>query len=225
MRLEQGRESNPSGPVLDALARALRLDDEAVEHLYALADHAAGRVSRRRADQAVRPGIRQLLQTLRPCPAYVRNRTNDILAANPEGLAVLAGIDEWPADRRNTTRYTLLHPTARTLYTDWQHAAAMTVAQLRTAVAADPRDPGLAALVAELTEASPIFADLWQHHDIHHRRTDQKTFHHPAVGTITFTYESLDTGPDGIRLAIYQTTPGTPDHEAMMLLALTADPR
>lgn len=228
IRLEQGKETNPSGSVLNALAQALRLDDEATAHLYALADHAAGRTPRRRhrqyPQQAVRPGIRQLLETLRPCPAYLRNRTNDILAANPEGLAVLAGIDQWPAERRNTTRYTFLHPTARTLYPDWPKAAIATVAQLRTVVAADPHDPGLLALVGELTETSPEFAELWQRHDIRHRRSERKTFHHPAVGPVTFAYESLDVGPDGQRLAIYQTTPGTPDHRAMLLLALATQP-
>lgn len=211
--------------MLNALARALRLDVEATAHLYALADHAAGRTPHRRAEPTIRPGIRQLLETLRPCPAYVRNRTNDILAANPEGLAVLAGIDDWAADRRNTTRYTFLHPTAKTLYADWSHAAATSVAQLRTTVAADPHDPALAALLTELTQASPEFADRWRQHDIRYHHTDRKTFNHPAVGPITFSYESLDIGPDGQRLAVYQTTPDTPDHDAMMLLSLTAEPR
>jgi len=222
-RLEQGKESNPSGPVLDALARALRLDDEAADHLYALAAHTAGRARRRSAQQAVRPGIRQLLETLRPCPAYVRNRANDILAINPEGLALLAGLDQWPAEHRNTSRYIFLHPTARTLYHDWPQAAADAAAQLRTAVAADPRHPGLARLVAELTQASPEFTDLWQRHDVRQHRTDRKSFHHSAVGDITLTYESLYLEPDGQRLAIYQATPGTRDHEAMKLLALDTD--
>lgn len=223
IRLEQGKETNPSGPVLDALARALRLDDEAIRHLCALADHAAGRVRRARAQPTVRPGIRLLLENLRPCPAYVRNRTNDILAINPEGLALLADIDQWHTERRNTTRYTFLHPTAKTLYGHWLHTASATAAQLRTAVAADPHGPGLAALVDELIQASPEFADLWQRHDVRHHHTGRKTFHHPVVGNITFLYESCDIGPAGQRLAIYQTIPGTRDHDAMKLLAHTTD--
>ncbi|MEV5748453.1 helix-turn-helix domain-containing protein [Actinoallomurus sp. NPDC052308] len=223
IRLEQGKETNPSAPVLRQLARALRLDDEETGHLFALADRAAGRGPRVRTGQGVRPGIRQLLETLRPCPAYVRNRTNDILVANPEGLALLAGIDDWPPERRNTTRYTFLHPAARSLFDGWPAVAAATAAQLRTAVAADPEDPALPALVEELTEASADFADLWRRHDVRYRHTDHKVFHHPAVGDITFSYESLGIGPDGQRLAVYQTTPGTPDHENMRLLALIAE--
>src|SRR6201996_6104595 len=39
VRLEQSRDRNPSPQVLDALARALQLDDEATAHLHALAGH------------------------------------------------------------------------------------------------------------------------------------------------------------------------------------------
>ncbi|MHA7985231.1 helix-turn-helix transcriptional regulator [Rathayibacter sp. CAU 1779] len=222
IRLEQGKELHPSGPVLTALARALRLDDDARDHLFGLADQLAGRAPRRRIDNTVRPGIRQLLETVRPCPAYVRNRTNDILAANPEGLALVAGIAEWPPERRNTTRYLFLHPTARALYPDWTHAARMSVAQLRAASRGDSDDTALTALVDELTAASPEFAELWEHHDVRHRRTERKTLNHPVVGTLTLMYESLDVGPDGTRLGVYQAMPGTPDHEAMVLLSLAA---
>src|SRR5947208_2373928 len=93
IRLEQGKESNPSGVILDGLARSLRLNEEEHAHLYALANHAAGRIPRRlpRASHVVRPQIHQLLETVRPCPAYVLTRTSDLLAANPESLALLVG--------------------------------------------------------------------------------------------------------------------------------------
>ncbi|MEU5992165.1 hypothetical protein ABZ806_24615 [Spirillospora sp. NPDC047418] len=108
------------------------------------------------------------------------------------------------------------------LYPDWARAAAATVAQLRTAVGADPDDPALAALVAELSDAGPEFAELWRRHDVRRRHTDRKTFRHPDAGEITFLYESLDVGPEGQRPAIYQTVPGTPDHEKMRLLSLAS---
>src|SRR5215469_13566474 len=89
IRLEQGKETNPSGPILDGLARALRLNEEEHTHLYALANHAAGRTARAvsRVSRVVRPGVRQLLETVRPCPAYVLTRTSDLLAADPEHAA------------------------------------------------------------------------------------------------------------------------------------------
>lgn len=222
IRLEQGKESNPSGPILDGLARALRLNEEEHAHLYALANHTAGRTAPRRAParRTVRPGIRQLLDTVRPCPAYVLSRTSDVLAANPEGLALFAGIADWPAERRNTIRYTFLHPAAKDVLADWDKAAASTAAHLRSLVAAEPDAPDLSALIDELGSASPEFAELWRRHDVRQRRGDQKSFHHPLVGDVTLTYEVLRLDTDGQRMTIYQAAPGSADHDAMALLSL-----
>lgn len=103
-RLEQGKEINPSHAVLDALAVALLLDAEAHAHLYALANHAGKRTlpTRRTPGRSVRPGIRLLLDAVRPCPAYVLSRTSDVLASNPEGLTLFAGLADWPKPQRNT---------------------------------------------------------------------------------------------------------------------------
>ena len=224
IRLEQGKETNPSTVILDALTSALRLDEEEHSHLYALANYVAQRPSHRPATRSrtVRPGILQLLETLRPCPAYVLSTTSDILAANPEGLALLAGITDWPPKQRNTTRYTFLHPSARTVFADWDKAASGSVAQLRTAVAADPEAPDLVALVEELAAGSPEFAKLWRRYDVRHRRSEQKTFHHPQVGELTFAYEVVNLDEDGQRMTIYQAAPGSSSHDAMTLLSLIA---
>jgi transcriptional regulator with XRE-family HTH domain len=112
IRLEQGKENNPGPAVLDALSAALRLNQEETAHLYALARNAAGRRTPMPTASRVRPGIRQLLDSLRPCPAYVLNRISDVLAANPEALALFVGLAEWPPERRNTIRYTFCHPVA-----------------------------------------------------------------------------------------------------------------
>jgi len=223
IRLEQGRESNPSGPILDGLARALRLNQEEHAHLYALANHAAGRTARpvSRASRVVRPGIRQLLETVRPCPAYVLTRTSDLLAANPEALALYAGLADWPPGRRNTIRYTFLHPAARELFADWEHAAETTAAHLRSLAAGTPDDPDVSALTAELLDASPDFARLWQRHNVRQRRAEAKRFRHPQVGELTLTNEALYL-PDGQRISIYQAQPGSRDHDALTLLSMIA---
>src|SRR5207247_2249842 len=143
-------ETGPSRAVLDALARALRLDEDERIHLYALADHAARRTVRRSPpSRTVGAGVRQLMATVRPCPAYVLNRTSDVLAANPEGLALLAGIETWPVHRRNIVRYVFRHPAARSLFAQWDQVARDCVAHLRTVAAADPESTELADLVGE----------------------------------------------------------------------------
>jgi len=230
IRLEQGRETNPSPAVLDALASALLLDEEERTHLHELARHparpgqAADQPARPRPGTgaaAVRPAIRQLLETLRPCPAYVLNQISDMLAANPEGLALFRGLADWPPPRRNTARYTFLHPAARDLFADWPHSAATTAANLRAVAAANPETPGLADLVDELIEHSPEFARLWQRYDVRRRQGEPKTFRHPQIGTITLAYEVLQLS-DGQRMSVYQAAPGSTDEDALKLLALLA---
>lgn len=180
IRLEQGKETNPSGQILDGLAHALRLDDEERTHLYALANHAAGRAAPAgaRASRVARPGIRQLLQTVRPYPAYLLTRTSDLLAANPEALALFHGITDWP-EPRNTIRYTFCHPAARELFADWDQSAASTAAHLRALAASDPDDPDVAASIGSLLADSPEFARLWERHEVRHRRGASKPFNHP----------------------------------------------
>jgi transcriptional regulator with XRE-family HTH domain len=224
IRLEQGKETNPSGPILDGLARALRLNDEERAHLYALANRVAGRAvlpASAQGSRMVRTGIRQLLETVRPYPAYVLSRTSDILAANMEGLALFFGISDWPVAQRNTIRYTYLHPAARDLFADWDSAMAATAAHLRALQADYPDDPALRSLIRELRAGSAEFARLWQRHDVRHRRGDSKPFRHPQVGEFTLTTEILYL-EDGQRMTIYQAKPGTRDYDAMTLLSMIA---
>ncbi|HTW04126.1 MAG TPA: helix-turn-helix transcriptional regulator [Streptosporangiaceae bacterium] len=223
IRLEQGKESNPSGPILDGLARALRLNGEEHAHLYALANLVAGRTARAdsRVSRLVRPGVRQLLESVRPSPAYVLTRTSDLLAANPEALVLYAGLTDWPAERRNTIRYTFLHPAAKELFADWEHAAETTAAHLHSLEASHPDDPDVPALIAELLDASEEFTRLWQRHDVRQRRGEAKPFRHPRVGEFALTYEVLFLA-DGQRMTVYQAEPGTRDHDAMMLLSMIA---
>ncbi|MFC4906080.1 helix-turn-helix transcriptional regulator [Actinomadura gamaensis] len=221
IRLEQGKEKNPSPAVLDALGRALRLDAEERAHLLALANRAAGRVAPPvRERPTVRTGVLRLLERVRPCPAYVVNRTSDVLASNPEGLVLFAGMEDWPPERRNTIRYVFLHPAARDVLADWEKAAATSAAQLHSLAATDPDDPHLTALVEELS-ADPDFTRLWNRHDVQARRSDRKTFHHPRVGDLTLDFEILHLGEDRQRMTVYQAEPGTPDHDAMVLLSLS----
>lgn len=219
-RIEQGRETAPSDSVLDAVARALRLTDDEHTHLLALADRLAGRTPRRRpADPPqARPGLRLLLESVRPSPAYVLNEVNDVLAANPEGLALLSGLGDWPPGQRNTIRYTFLHSAARTVFADWDRVARNSVAHLHTAepTAAAPT----AALVAELSTASSEFATLWRRHDVWVKRGGQTAFQHPMIGPLTLAHEVLSTAGDGQRLLVYQAAPGTAEHDALVLLAM-----
>lgn len=224
-RLERGKETRPSPAVVDSLARALMLDEEEREYLATVAARAAGRAREPRLppSRAVRPTTRLLLETLRPNPAYVLSRTNDVLAANPGGLALMPGMVDWPASQRNTIRYTFLHPAARDLWPDWTQKARSCVAQLRALTGHDPDAPDLAALVGELIVKSPDFGRMWERYEVRRIGDGQKIYRHPSVGTMTLSHEILNLNrANGQRLVVYLAVPGTPDHDAMLLLETSA---
>ena len=228
-RLERGKETRPSPAVIDALASALRLDEEEHAFLRELAVQAARRAPEPRPmpSRAVRPSVRLLLESVRPCPAYVYGRTNDVLAANLGGLRLLHGMSDWPPRQRNTIRYTFLHPTARDLWPDWEQKARACVGHLRAVAGTDPDAPDLAALIGELMVKSPDFGRMWERYDVRTVGPGQKTFRHPVVGTMTLAHEVLQiNGTSGQRATIYLAEPGTPDHDKMQLLDLAgvADP-
>jgi transcriptional regulator with XRE-family HTH domain len=220
-RLERGRERRPSVAVLDALAGVLGLDEPERAHLQALASHAAGNGTPRPA--VPRSGVREttlvLLEALRPSPAAVLTRGNDLLAANPGGLAIFHGLADWPPERRNLTRYLFLHPAARSLWADWEGIAAGHVAHLRSIAGQDPGGQDITGLVEGLLAESEDFARFWSRYDVKPRSAGDKRFQHPTAGRMTLCYENLPlAGAGGQRLIVYLARPGTADHDAMALL-------
>ena len=224
VRLERGRETHPSPAVLDALARALHLDDAEHQHLRELATRAAQYAPEPSPpSRTVPPHLKLVLETLRPSPAYVISRSMDLLAWNPGGLALFAGLADWPAGQRNIARYLFLHPTAPALFPDWDYQVRGCVARLRAQSGIDPDAPDLTHLVGELLLKSPDFAKLWERYDVVGRKKVRKTFHHPEVGVLTLSGQSMHLeGTPGQRLGVYTAEPGTADHDAMLLLDLTS---
>ncbi|MFE7568737.1 helix-turn-helix transcriptional regulator [Streptomyces sp. NPDC057539] len=224
-RLERGKETRPSPAVIDALARALQLDDAEHQHLRDLAVRAAHYAPQAAPvpSRTMRPHLKLLLETVRPNPAYIVSRSMDLLAHNPGGLALYAGIADWPAKQRNLARYLFLHPAARGLFPDWDNQIRGCVARLRALAGTDPDAPDLAALVGELLLKSPDFAGLWERYEVTGRKITTKTFQHPQVGNLTLGFQGMALeGTPGHRMGIYTAEPGTPDHDAMLLLDMTA---
>ncbi|MDX3263281.1 helix-turn-helix transcriptional regulator [Streptomyces sp. MI02-2A] len=220
-RLERGKETRPSPAVVDSLARALRLETDEHKHLRRLAARAARTAPEppTAPSRAVRPGVQLLLENLRPGPAYVLSRTLDILAANPGGLHLYAGMESWPVKQRNLARYYFLHPAARDLFPEWDTRIRGCVARLRALAGTDPDAPDLAQLVGELLLKSEDFARLWERYDVRPHRPGTKRFHHPRVGDLTLGYQSmLLEGTSGHRLVAYYADVASPDHDAMVLL-------
>ncbi|WP_245616830.1 helix-turn-helix transcriptional regulator [Amycolatopsis taiwanensis] len=228
-RLEQGLSRGASAEVLDAIARALRLDDHEREHLVRLAG-AARRTprARRPRPEKLADETRDLLRAVDGVPALVLGRRTDVLAWNALGHTLLAGHLDFhspddPARRPNMTRMLFLDPHCRELYTDWRRKARAVVGNLRITVGKRPQDPLLAELIGELTMRSPEFVALWGDHRVAPCDAASYELHHPLVGTVTVTQQTLSIVRSPDQVLIVCTTPvGSPSEEALALLRQTS---
>jgi transcriptional regulator with XRE-family HTH domain len=219
VRLEQGRERHPSEQVIDALAGALQLDDEATAHLHELARPAPRRRRAAKRTERVRPELLRMMEAWAHTPAMVTGRHLDVLAANALASALHGGF----ASGNNLVRTLFLDPAARERYPDWDAVAKETVAALRAWVGPDLDDPHLTDLVGELSLKSERFRSLWARHDVREKTHGTKRFVHPQVGELTLHYEVFAVaGSSGQMLSVYHAEPGSPTDQALALLSSIA---
>ena len=221
-RLERGNLSGVSETVLEALVRALQLDDAERAHLFDLARAAqtTARAPRRPAPQRVRPSVQRMLDAITGAPAFVRNGRMDILAANALGRALYAQHFDSPHRPANSARFIFLDPRAAEFYADWDKVATDAVAVLRSEAGRDPYDRGLSDLVGELSTRSDLFRTRWAAHNVRYHDTGTKRFHHPIVGELTLTYETMVLVADAeLTMFVYTAEAGSKSEESLDLLA------
>ncbi|QIY97157.1 helix-turn-helix domain-containing protein [Streptomyces sp. S1D4-11] len=215
LRLEQGRDRNPSVQVLESLARVLRLDDAATAYLLRLGADKPRRHRRRRRKETVPPGIAKLVATL-PLPALVEGHYFDVLAAN----ALATALSPRLVAGANRLRTLFLDPAEQALHPDWENAAVGMVAGFRESVGTDTDDPRFIELVGELCLASPRFSRLWARHDVEACEGAPKHIDHPQVGGLRLNRERLGIdGTAGQTLVVYHPDPGTDSADKLLLLA------
>lgn len=217
-RLEQGR-MQASTPVLNALARALHLDDDQRGYLFGLAGKDSAR-PRRRGRQKVQPQLRRLLDDLTATPAIVIGRRMDVIAWNSLAAALITDFGKIPDKHRNYLRILFTDPAMRTLYADWETVARTCVAQLRMEAAKYPDDPRLTALVGELSVQDSHFRTWWAAHHVATLSVGTKTLNHPVAGELALDWDTLTatTDPDQ-QLVIWTAEVGTPTHDGLRILA------
>ncbi|QYN25136.1 helix-turn-helix domain-containing protein [Amycolatopsis sp. DSM 110486] len=224
VRLERGRNLNVSKSVLDAISRALQLNDLERTHLFTLAKPTRSR-PRPLPPQRVRPGLQLVLDSLHHVPAIVLGRRMDVLAANRLANALYSDFGALPPRSRNMARLIFLDDTVRGLYTDWEGAARGVVATLHLYAGRYPHDPALAELIGELSLGDQDFRRWWADHDVFERTHGVKHYHHPLVGELTLGYEAMTPVDDPEQtLGITTVEPGSPSEERLRLLASWTSP-
>lgn len=218
-QLERGNAAGASESVLDALARALQLDDAERTHLFDLARAVAGpRGTPGRGRSAlVRPSIQRILDTL-ASPAYARTGRGDVVAVNTLCTALYGDVLTTHALPLNIARFVFLDPRAPDFFLDWETVADDTAAALRIEAGRTPSDRQLSDLVGELATRSSAFAQRWGKHDVRLHRTATKRLHNAVVGDLELTGDALQVPGEDLTLIVYTAPAGTPAQEKLDFL-------
>ena len=225
-KLERGSIAGASASVLDAVARALQLDDTERAHLLDLARAAdgiptSGRPRRRTGRPwAPRLSLEWALASITEGIAFVRDPRQNLVAVNELGRAFYSPVLGDGGRTPNLARFQFLDPAAREFYPDWELFAEMCVGIMRAEAGRDPHDTALQDLVGELSLRSDTFRRLWAAHNVRTHGSGTKRFSHPVVGELTLAYEELAiTAEPGNVLLVYTAEPGSPSAEKLKLLA------
>ncbi|QLJ01667.1 helix-turn-helix transcriptional regulator [Streptomyces sp. NEAU-sy36] len=223
VRIEQGRLT-PSPPVLESLARELRLDHDQrayVEGLVTQAARASHRKTPRRPRRPqVHPHLTRLLGQLTGTPAIVFGPRLDVLAWNPLAAELLCDFAAVPESERNYIRMVFTDPVMRDIYPEWEDVARTCVEVLRMEAGTNPTDPALTALVGELAVADPQFRAWWAEHRVAHQDFGSKRIAHSAVGELTLDWDTFRyAGAPEQQLVLWSAEPGTADAERLAALA------
>jgi len=228
-QIERGKVSGVSESVLDAIARALELDEAERSHLFDL--HRSATISpqrtRPRRTKTIRPMVQRLVDAM-TVPAFVRNTRHDLVCGNQLAYAFYSPLypdplHPDPSQTVNFVRYCFLDPTAREFYLQWETMADSSVNLLRTDAGRDPYNRDISDLVGELSTRSEEFLVRWAKHNVRLHYTGTKRFHHPVVGDIEISYETMPLPADpGLVLTVYSPQPASPSADAMTLLATWA---
>ncbi|GAA3634672.1 helix-turn-helix transcriptional regulator [Kineosporia mesophila] len=235
-RLEKGHIAEVSYDVLDAVARALRLDDEERIYLFDMARAARadepGRACGPRPATDLPPTVQWLLDSMALSSAMVSNKRLDVLAVNPLGRALYSPMLESPTTHEhgqaNLARYHFADPGSHDFYGNWHVTADVLVGLLRTEAGRDHCDTGITDLVTELSQVSPEFRTRWAAHNvvIHNRGT--KLFRHPTAGPLTLAYHSMNlpiSVQEAEMLTVCTAEPGSADEDRLRLLASWSAPQ
>ncbi len=221
-RMERGNLSGASESVLDALARALQLDEAERAHLFDLAraSRPSPRARRRSTKKNVRPSVHWMLDSMTGSAAIAENGRLDALATNRLGRAFHAHLFDGSGRPVNFARFVFLDPRAAEFFADWERAAKDCAALLRSEAGRNPLDRELSDLVGELSTQSEEFRAHWSAHNVRLHNKGVKQFNHPVVGELELSYNRVELPADpGLAIIAYTAEPGSKSAEAFSLLA------
>lgn len=224
-RLERGNLAGVSESVLEALVRALALDEAERQHLFNLAkaDSAPQRSRRSAPAPTLRANMQLILDALDMAPAYVRNGRLDVLGSNALARALFPHVFDGTGALPNLARAQFLDERSDSFFIEREKMANDCVAILRAEAGRNPFDKPLTDLIGELCTRSDDFRQRWARHDVRQHRTGIKRFRHPVVGELELGYEVLElAGEPDLHMLVYTAVAGSHAHDSLRLLASLA---
>ncbi|HSR84653.1 MAG TPA: helix-turn-helix transcriptional regulator [Streptosporangiaceae bacterium] len=221
-QLERGDARGVSDEVLEAIARALQLDEAERAHLFDLVRtaHTTGSAPSRAAQPGVRPSVQQILDAMTGAAAFVRNGRLDVLSANRLGYALYSEVVGFPPRPANLARFIFLDGRESGFYADRQGIEHAAVGSLRAEAGRNPGDAALADLIGELSAGSDEFRALWAAHNVRYYRSGVQPFRHALVGELALNYNALELPADpGQTMIVYSADAGSPAERALTQLA------
>jgi transcriptional regulator with XRE-family HTH domain len=211
LRLEQGREDNPSDQVLEAIGRALQLEDDAVSYMRNLLRHQAKRIE---PLQPPHPAIGALLDSWPLTPAYLVDPGLTVVAANKLAVA----LSPHHAVGENPMRAMFLEPGTPHFFRNWERLTAWAAALARALFGQRP-DPALISLVDELRAKSPRFREVWARHDVSRDAAGVMLANHPVAGQLDLNYQQMVLPMTGHVLVVFWADPGSAAEGSLRSLA------
>lgn len=226
VRLEQGRATTPSAPVVAALARALQLTAAERDHLYRLA-HLVPPGEDMISDH-IPPGMHRMLSRLGDSAVAVFAADWQLVWWNRGWAALLGDPEATPPRLRNFARRKFPVGSTAGHLADWPVIESdpatvdrAVVADLRRASGRFPKDARLARLISDLDAGNERFAELWASGAVGAHREDHKVIEHPSVGSVTVDCDVLSDGDTELKIVVMSAVPGSED-ETKLRLALIA---
>jgi transcriptional regulator with XRE-family HTH domain len=217
--LEQGRPVRASAQVLQAIAEALLLDPNERAYLFTLAEVAQPPGEEQNED--IPAFLPALLRQLDPFPAAVQNARWDVLAFN-RAFDGLLGMGKLPRSERNALMLYFTDPDRPRRWLEWEEHAPRLVSMFRTVMARHVSDPDWQQLLDRLRQASPLFDQLWQQHEVGVYGNMPKHFRHPEVGELSLIRFHLWAEPreDGLLAVGYTPADAATEVKLCRLLPL-----
>ena len=213
--LEQGRPIHVSDALLESLCKTLLLTKEERLHLFSLTGKTPPPLTKIEENK-VSTALLNTLYSLEYVPAYIIDEHFNILAWNSIASKVFIDFDLINPEERNVLWLMFINEAYMRLFDDWTSHGKGLVARFRALYGKHMEDDWFADFIQRLQKESPAFCEFWRAFDVHGMSDIEKKITHPAMGRMTFEFNSFNVSTnDNLKLILHIPAPETDTGEKL----------